>query len=70
MVGASMGGMIAQLVAIRHPELVITLTSMMSSTGSPDEPTHTEGGPTSVRRSTRFASKAAASHPASHVRNT
>ena len=31
-----MGGMVAQLVAIRHPELVTTLTSMMSSTGSPD----------------------------------
>ena len=35
-VGASMGGMVAQLVAIRHPELVATLTSMMSSTGSPE----------------------------------
>lgn len=35
-VGASMGGMVAQLVAIRHPELVATLTSMMSSTGSSD----------------------------------
>jgi pimeloyl-ACP methyl ester carboxylesterase len=35
-VGASMGGMVAQLVAIRHPDLVATLTSMMSSTGSPD----------------------------------
>jgi pimeloyl-ACP methyl ester carboxylesterase len=33
-VGASMGGMVAQLVAIRHPDLVATLTSMMSSTGS------------------------------------
>jgi pimeloyl-ACP methyl ester carboxylesterase len=33
-VGASMGGMVAQLVAIHHPELVVTLTSMMSSTGS------------------------------------
>ncbi len=35
-VGASMGGMIAQLVAIRHPERTHTLTSMMSSTGEPD----------------------------------
>ena len=35
-VGASMGGMIAQLVAIRHDALATTLTSMMSSTGSPD----------------------------------
>jgi pimeloyl-ACP methyl ester carboxylesterase len=33
-VGASLGGMVAQLVAIRHPDLVATLTSMMSSTGS------------------------------------
>lgn len=32
-VGASMGGMIAQLVAIRHPEKVVTLTSIMSTTG-------------------------------------
>ncbi|MFI0901448.1 alpha/beta fold hydrolase [Streptomyces sp. NPDC020983] len=32
-VGASMGGMIAQLMAIAHPERVLTLTSMMSSTG-------------------------------------
>lgn len=35
-VGASMGGMIAQLVAIRHPGRVATLTSMMSATGEPD----------------------------------
>ncbi len=35
-VGASMGGMIAQLVAIRHPERTQTLTSMMSSTGEAD----------------------------------
>lgn len=33
-VGASMGGMIAQLVAIEHPEKVITLTSIMSTTGN------------------------------------
>ncbi|MGD0704855.1 MAG: alpha/beta hydrolase [Trebonia sp.] len=32
-VGSSMGGMIAQLMAISHPERVLTLTSMMSSTG-------------------------------------
>jgi pimeloyl-ACP methyl ester carboxylesterase len=32
-VGASMGGMIAQTVAIRHPERVISLTSIMSNTG-------------------------------------
>jgi pimeloyl-ACP methyl ester carboxylesterase len=34
-VGSSMGGMIAQLMAISHPERVLTLTSMMSSTGEP-----------------------------------
>ncbi|MGW2657541.1 alpha/beta fold hydrolase [Streptomyces sp. NPDC001478] len=32
-VGASMGGMIAQTMAIASPERVLTLTSMMSSTG-------------------------------------
>ncbi len=34
-VGTSMGGMIAQTMAIEHPERVLTLTSMMSTTGSP-----------------------------------
>src|SRR4051794_9971787 len=33
-VGASMGGMIAQTVAIRHPERVLSLVSIMSNTGS------------------------------------
>lgn len=37
-VGMSMGGMIAQLIAIHHPERVLTLTSIMSSTGDPDLP--------------------------------
>ncbi|MFE0693582.1 alpha/beta fold hydrolase [Streptomyces sp. NPDC058869] len=32
-VGASMGGMIAQTMALSFPERVLTLTSMMSSTG-------------------------------------
>jgi pimeloyl-ACP methyl ester carboxylesterase len=32
-IGASMGGMIAQLLAIHHPERVSTLTSIMSTTG-------------------------------------
>ena len=32
-VGASMGGMIAQTVAIEHPDRVISLTSIMSNTG-------------------------------------
>jgi pimeloyl-ACP methyl ester carboxylesterase len=34
-VGSSMGGMIAQVMTISHPDRVLTLTSMMSSTGEP-----------------------------------
>ena len=34
-VGASMGGMIAQVLAARHPERVATLTSIMASSGNP-----------------------------------
>ncbi len=37
-VGASMGGMIAQLMAVNHPERVKTLTSIMSSSGDPNLP--------------------------------
>ena len=33
-VGASMGGMIAQTIAARHPDSVLSLTSIMSSTGA------------------------------------
>ncbi|MGH9275283.1 MAG: alpha/beta fold hydrolase, partial [Acidimicrobiales bacterium] len=32
-VGASMGGMIAQTMAIEHPQRVLSLTSIMSTTG-------------------------------------
>jgi pimeloyl-ACP methyl ester carboxylesterase len=35
-VGASLGGMIAQSAAIEHPERVASLTSVMSTTGDPD----------------------------------
>jgi pimeloyl-ACP methyl ester carboxylesterase len=37
-VGASMGGMIVQTIAIEHPDRVLSLTSIMSTTG------HTEDG--------------------------
>ena len=37
-VGASMGGMIAQLVAMNYPERVLSLTSIMSTTGNPSLP--------------------------------
>ncbi len=37
-VGASMGGMIAQLVAINHPGHTLSLTSIMSTTGNPALP--------------------------------
>ena len=37
-VGASMGGMIAQHVAARHPERVVSLASIMSTTGNPALP--------------------------------
>jgi len=35
-VGTSMGGAIAQTMAIEHPEVLLTLTSMMSTTGEPE----------------------------------
>lgn len=37
-VGASMGGMIAQLVAAHHPQRTLSLTSIMSTTGNPAIP--------------------------------
>jgi pimeloyl-ACP methyl ester carboxylesterase len=37
-IGASMGGMIAQLVAINHPDRAKSLTSIMSTTGRRDLP--------------------------------
>ena len=37
-IGLSMGGMIAQHMAIEHPERVYSLTSIMSSTGDPALP--------------------------------
>lgn len=37
-VGASMGGMIAQCVALQHPDRVRSMTSIMSTTGEPGLP--------------------------------
>ena len=41
-IGASMGGMIAQIVAARHPEKTRSLISIMSTTGAPHLPPPTE----------------------------
>jgi pimeloyl-ACP methyl ester carboxylesterase len=41
-VGASMGGMIAQALAIRHPRRVLTLTSIMSNAGGASAPPKAE----------------------------
>jgi pimeloyl-ACP methyl ester carboxylesterase len=54
LVGASMGGMIAQTVAIEHPHRVRSLTSIMSTTGDP-----------AVGQPTREAMAALLSPPAS-----
>jgi pimeloyl-ACP methyl ester carboxylesterase len=43
--GISMGGMIAQTVAIRHPSRVASLISMASTTGNPEMP---QGTPEAV----------------------
>jgi pimeloyl-ACP methyl ester carboxylesterase len=37
-IGASMGGMIAQIIAYDHPERTKSLTSIMSTTGAPHLP--------------------------------
>lgn len=42
-VGASMGGAVAQLLAIHHPQRVRTLTSIMASSGAPGLPSPTPG---------------------------
>ncbi len=35
-VGASMGGMIVQMMAIKHPDRVLSMASIMSTTGNPE----------------------------------
>ena len=37
-VGASMGGMIVQLMAVNHPDKLLSMTSIMSTTGNPRLP--------------------------------
>lgn len=39
--GASMGGMIVQTMAIRHPQRLRSMTSIMSTTGNPEVPPST-----------------------------
>lgn len=47
--GASMGGMIAQTIAIEHPERVISLISIMSSSGAPHLPQASEESVAAIR---------------------
>ncbi|MEQ8283687.1 MAG: alpha/beta hydrolase [Parvibaculum sp.] len=57
--GISMGGMIVQRMAIHHPERLISVTSIMSSTGNPDLPQASDA-----------AMKALQEQPASEDRET
>lgn len=49
-VGASLGGMVAQIIAADYPQRVLSLTSIMSTTGSPVLP-----GPTAAAATALFA---------------
>ena len=60
LVGASMGGMIAQEIAISFPERVRSLTSIMSTTGNPKVPPPT-------READRDADGAAANHAKKNI---
>lgn len=53
-VGASMGGMIVQLMAASHPEKVLSMTSIMSSSGAPGLP-----GPSAALRKRLMAKRPA-----------
>lgn len=61
-VGASMGGMIAQIMAARHPERVISLTSIMSTSGRPGLP-----GPTLAASQAMFSRPANPRDPESVI---
>ncbi|MBH1965579.1 MAG: alpha/beta hydrolase [Comamonadaceae bacterium] len=49
-VGASMGGTIAQVMSIQHPERMLSMTSIMSTTGDPDLPKPHPTATTAVMR--------------------
>lgn len=53
-VGASMGGMIAQIIAATSPDRVLSLTSVMSSSGAPGLP-----GPSAALRKKMIAKRTA-----------
>jgi len=61
-VGASMGGMIAQTLAIEYPALVRTLTSIMSSTGDPSLPMATPAALEVLLTAPPFERQAAIEH--------
>ena len=48
--GFSMGGMIVQLMAIEHPEKVLSMTSIMSISGNPDLPRATDAAMAALTR--------------------
>jgi len=49
-VGASMGATIAQVMALRHPERMLSMTSIMSTTGDPDLPKPSTAAVSAVMR--------------------
>ncbi len=49
-VGASLGGMVAQLVAADHPDRTLSLTSIMSTTGNRDPAAGLARGPGGAER--------------------
>ncbi len=48
--GFSMGGMIVQLMAIEHPDKVLSMTTVMSNTGNPDLPKATDAAMAALTR--------------------
>lgn len=47
--GVSMGGMIVQRMAIHHPDRVLSVTSIMSTTGNPDLPRASDAAMTALQ---------------------